>query len=294
MIDRNLAQDENPTLPADVTGGTGSNAYVVPNMIDIRDDTTLHVRGSLRNPANNALRVGRWVQRYLPADCRHVPDRHELTGVQPTRGFDHKWDFVTEDAYKRADKYYQFGVYENLIDSRGQYYRVELLGGPQGPAVQDVVGRVWKNDDTSAGDSRLRMNTINFNWGISKQADGAIVKAAQSDNPDELWVNNFNDRPSISMYEGTTRFRILERKPLGLIAVFYDKRDDELQAASNLPQPTTLSVDDVETTEIPDVFKIDEGETIPPAFPSPPPPFPTLAPTLSLSPAPSETQVRTV
>ena len=269
LIDRDLAQDQDPTLPADVTGGTG-NAYVVVNMIDIRDDTTLHVRGSLRNPLNQALRVGRWVQRYLPADCRHVPDRHELAGVKPVLGFDHKWDFVSEDTYKRADKYYQFGVYENLIDSRGQYYRVELLAGPQGePSVQDVVGRVWKNDDTSAGDKRLRMNTINFHWGINKQADGAIVKAAQSDNPDELWADDFNNRPSISMYEGTTRFRILERKPLGLIAVFYDKRDDELQATSNLPQPTTLSHDDVETTEIPNAWKTDEGETIPPALPPP-------------------------
>ena len=76
----------------------------------------------------------------------------------------------------------------------------------------------------------------------------------------------FSKRSSISMYEPTARFRILERKPLGLIAVFYDKRDDELQPASNLPQPTTLSHDTVES-EIPDSWKTADGETLAPALP---------------------------
>ena len=271
VVDRTRAQEQNPPFPAEVTAGSAS-AYVAVNTIDIRDDTTLHVRGSQRSPVTQSLRVGRWVQRYLPADCRHVPDRHDLTGQKPTRGFDHKWDFVSELAYQRADKFYQFGVYEDLLDSRGQYYRVELLPSPGGtPGVQDVAGRVWKNDDTAAGEDRLQMNTINFNWALEKNADGAIVKTMQSNDPDdpELFVHEFRKRKSISMYERTTRFRLLERKPLGLIAVFYDKRDDELQAASNLPQPTTLSHDDVETTEILDVWKTADGETIPPALPAP-------------------------
>ena len=63
------------------------------------------------------------------------------------------------------------------------------------------------------------------------------------------------------MYEPTTRFRILERKPLGLIAVFYDKRDDELQSATDLPHPTTFRKDFVEAS-IPDTWKIEDGETV--------------------------------
>ena len=148
LIDPAIAQDQNPQLPAEVSNGP-ANAYVVVNTIDLRDDTMLHVRGSLRSPVTQTLRAGRWVQRYLPADCRHVPERHELTGQKPAVGFNHKWDFVSEAAYQRADRFYQFGVYEDLLDSRAQYYEVELLPSPGGtPRVEDVVGRVWKNDET--------------------------------------------------------------------------------------------------------------------------------------------------
>ena len=271
LVAADSAQDQDPQLPPDVTNGP-ANAYVVVNTIDLRDDTFLHVRGSLRNPITNTLRAGRWVQRYLPADCRHMPDRHDLTGAKPAIGFNHKWDFVTNDAYKRADKFYQFGVYENLIDSRAQYYRVELLARPGGtPAFADVDGRVWRSDkNVLDGADRLRANTINFNWNVKKE-NGAIVKRMSSTNPvdDELLVHEFSQRPSLSMYEPSARFRILERKPLGLIAVFYDKRDDELQPASNLPQPTTLSHDTTETDEIPIAWKTADGEVIPPALPPP-------------------------
>jgi hypothetical protein len=114
------------------------------------------------------------------------------------------------------------------------------------------------------------MNTINFNWNLKKE-NGAIVKRMSSANPvdDELLVHEFRNRPSISMYEPTARFRILERKPLGLIAVFYDKRDDELQAASNLPQPTTLRHDLVDAIGIPDAWRTADGEPIPPPLTDP-------------------------
>ena len=281
-VDPGVAQDQDPPLPPELTDGT-DNAYVVVNLMDMRDDTFLHVRGSLKNPATNTQRRGRWLQRYLPADCGHVPERHALTGAKPDIGYTHKWDFVSDDAYKRADKFYQFGVYEKLIDSRGQYYKVELLPSPGGtPTFADVNGHVWINDKFILdGGDPLTMNTVNFNWNLPKE-NGAIVKrtSATSDDPEydpstdsELFVHEFRKRPSISMYEPTARFRILERKPLGLIAVFYDKRDDELQSASNLPQPTMLSHDIVES-EIPDAWKTAEGETIPPELP--PPAFPNI------------------
>jgi len=137
------------------------------------------------------------------------------------------------------------------------------------PRFEDVMGRVWKNDKFIEGEDRLRMNTINFNWALAKE-NGAIVKRTKSDDPvsPELFVHEFRNRPSISMYEPTARFRILERKPLGLIAVFYDKRDDELQSASNLPQPTTLRHDIIETG-IPDSWKSEDGETPAPPLPDP-------------------------
>lgn len=269
LIDSSIAQDMNPQLPNQVIKGP-DNAYVVVNTIDLRDDTTLHVRGSLRFGTNSNLRVGRWLQRYLPADCRHVPERHELTGAKPAVGFDHAWDFVSEAAYKRADNFYQFGVYEHRLDSRGQYYQIDLLPSPNGvmPRVEDVVGHVWSNDEQGAGEDRLKMNTINFNWSLPKE-NGVIVKrlTPEPDRPvaPELFAHEFRKRPSMSMYEPTTRFRILERKPLGLIAVFYDKRDDELQGASDLPHPTTFRKDFADA-DIPNDWKTEEGET-----PGPPP-----------------------
>src|SRR5688500_18133753 len=105
-----------------------------------------------------------------------------------------------------------------------------------------------------------------------KDETGNIVKRTTpgEDGPmdPKLFTHEFRLRNTMSMYKPTARFRILERKPLGLIAVFYDKRDDELQAASNLPQPTTLSHDTVET-EIPAAWKTQDGEPIPPALPAP-------------------------
>ena len=264
LIDRGVAQDQDPPLPPEVRNGSEA-AYVVVNTIDLRDDTTLHVRGSLRVGAPPALLVGRWVQRYLPADCRHVPERHELVGGRPAEGFAHTWDFISEPAYQRADQFYQFGVYEHRLDSRGQYYEIELLPDSTGaiPPVADVVGRVWQNDKDGAAADRLRHNTINFNWALPRE-NGVIVKrmTPEPDKPlaPELFVHDFRERDSMSMYEPTTRFRILERKPLGLIAVFYDKRDDELQPASDLPQPTTFVKDFVEKT-IPNHWKTEDGDT---------------------------------
>src|SRR5262249_18406309 len=108
-----------------------------------------------------------------------------------------------------------------------------------------VVGKTWLNDRQGAGEDRLKMNTIQFNWTLVKDANNVIFKrykptATTTALDPEFFVHEFRLRDSISMYELTTRFRILERKPLGLIAVFFDKRDDELQTASDLPQPTTL------------------------------------------------------
>jgi hypothetical protein len=268
LVDQSTAQDMQPQLPA-VTSNGPANAYVVVNTLDLRDDTTLHVRGSMRVGTNPNLRAGRWVQRYLPADCRHVPARYQLTGGRPASGFDHRWDFISEAAYRRADRFYHFGVYEARPDSRCQYYEIELLPGANGvtPRVEDVVGRAWSNDQKGAGDDRLRINTLNFVWSLPKE-NGTIVKRMTplADDPlsPQLFFHEYRLRSSMSMYEKTTRFRILERKPLGLIAVFYDKRDDELQSVTDLPQETTFQKDSADS-DIPNAWKIEDGETIGPA-----------------------------
>ena len=53
------------------------------------------------------------------------------------------------------------------------------------------------------------METINFNWALARE-NGAIVKRTKSDNPDELFVHEFRERSSISMYEPSARLAHLE------------------------------------------------------------------------------------
>ncbi|WP_139283237.1 hypothetical protein [Raineyella antarctica] len=278
LIDREHAQDRDPTYPDTVPTGP-ADAYVLVNTLDMRDDTTLQVRGTMRlgvvappNPPPRpdpapALRPVRWVQRYLPADGRHVPRPYQLTGGKPAVGFGHPWDVVSEEAYRRADRYYQFGVYTDSIDSRCQYYSVELLPGDDGtvPTLADVTGAVWRNgwDDgsgyadcgsapTPAG--RLDINTVNFAWTLAHDADDP----AYIDVGSGKLLRNRRCLPTISMYERTTRFKLLQRDPLGLIAVFADKRDDELQPASDLPREIVLT-EDFEHSTVPDEWEQETG-----------------------------------
>ena len=274
VIDSAIAQDFDPQLPAVTLNGPAS-AYVVVNTLDLRDDTTLHVRGTMRPSGDAPLRAGRWVQRYLPADCRHVPASYLLTGGKPTVGFDHSWDFLSEAAYRRADLFYQFGVYEPRVDSRCQYDEVELLPGANGelPYIDDVVDSVWRNDKEVAAEDRMRINTTNFVWSLSKDVDGAIVKSLlpmpEDELSPELLVRDRRKLHTMSMYEKTTRFRLLERKPLGLIAVFYDKRDDELQCATGLPHAAIFREDLVEA-DIPAAWQNeDAGKVCEPSLHSP-------------------------
>ncbi|MFG1834051.1 hypothetical protein [Micromonospora chersina] len=266
IVDAATAQDADQDFPAIMNSGS-ANAYVAVNTLDLRDDTTLHVRGTRRERAGAPLRAGRWVQRYLPADCRHVPAPHQLTGGKPKVGFGHGWDFVSETAYRRADQFYQFGVYEPDIDSRCQYYEVELLPGEDGrvPDVQDVVGGVWRNDQESSPVERLHHNTTNFVWKPTKNNSGMIELSG------DALLRDRRTLPTMSMYEPTTRFRLLERKPHGVILVFYDKRDDELQPASDLPHETLLR-EDFEDAAIPTEWGNETGGQAcgPTPFPRPP------------------------
>lgn len=223
-------------LAEDVVGGNGqlparTIECLHPNTLGLREDATLHVRGFKRSVDGRSLIEGRWFQKYLPADCRHVPRRHELvSNRKPAVGFSHPWDFVSEDCYRNADRFYQFGVYQTQIDARSQYYEVELL-----PYENNVIppvdpAEIWINGWRNAPDGKpLRIDTINFNWAIPQDGDGYT-------RPADLALDR--SKEDLSLHEAKTRFRLLDRGPLGLIAVFCDKRDDDLHAASHLPQFT--------------------------------------------------------
>ncbi|MGC4098953.1 MAG: hypothetical protein QM706_17730 [Nitrospira sp.] len=93
------------------------NEILYVNTLGIREDTTLYLRGFKKIADGQKPVEGRWFQKYLPADFRHFPHRLELeVGIKPKRGFEHAWDFITEEAFQNADHFFSFGVYEKKIE----------------------------------------------------------------------------------------------------------------------------------------------------------------------------------
>lgn len=219
-------------------GVSNSAPLVFTNSLTLREDTTMVCVGrytlEVSGPDAKMVR-GRWFQKYLPANLRHAPEPYELTRAQkPARGFDHEWDFFSERAYQFADRYHLFGVYQDVIDSRCQYYEVDLLPDNSGnlPSVSFITSQVWSDSGVSP-QLRLHHNTINTDWSLSQVKPGYISLR-------DGFVKSRIGLPTMSMYEPTTRFRLIDRGPRGLIAIFHDKRDDELQTASELPQEVKL------------------------------------------------------
>lgn len=220
------------------------DTVVYVNTLELRDDLVLHVRGKTRVPHHDDLVDARWFQTYLPSSFRQRPRHTRLDGGMPPRGFVHRWHLISEAAFRRADRHYQLGVYDPLTESRCQYYEVELLEGEDGalPPIPSLSRQVWRNDPKSATPP-LTINTDNVNLWFSKRSNGYIPLTRAN------WIEE-RRHLTMSMYEPTTRFRLLRRAPLGIIAVFFDKRDDELQSASPLPRETDLALDDVEVTDV--------------------------------------------
>lgn len=254
LSDEDVGAASGPLPTQDAQRAKG-NVLVYVNSVELRDDLTFHVRGFMRLDAGNEvfLREVRWFQPYLPVDLRHMPRRDQLQpGRKPAIGFAHPWQLVSEAAFRRADKFYQFGVYEDPIESRCQYYEVELLTEEEGDPVPPsfVAGRVWRNDPQCSKEW-LSINTDNVNLNFTKLASGYIPLTRDN-------LMRERRKLTMSMYESTTRFRLLERRPKGLLAVFFDKRDDELQAASHLPREAVFCLDS-EESEIPEGWEDEAG-----------------------------------
>jgi hypothetical protein len=221
-----------PALPSSDAMTRVPIVYV--NTLELRDDLTFRVAGWTPSALRGAPAVSGWYyQRYLPATQRHTPDALELRPRRkPSEAYAHPWHFLSRRAAQAAERFYQFGVYEDPIESRCQFYEVELLssGGGVGPVPGSVDGGTWRNV-TLGDDRRLRFHTRHVDWqAVGARRFVAVADMAAVRSPDQ----------SLSMYEPHVHFRLQSRGPLGLIAVFADKRDDELQPASFLPQKTGL------------------------------------------------------
>jgi hypothetical protein len=200
-----------------------------PQTIGLRDDMTIHVKGTFGGQG------GRWFQRYLPADNRHVPLFPPLalgdTPQKPASGYNHPWQFLPEETFARADQFPFFGVYSRKVDSRSQYYRLRIT------SEDDPTGKKWVDESNS-----LHVTAARFNWAVLE--------------PSERPLNNmkFIEWPAVpappSKYECKAAFRIEERGPLGWIALHWDKRDDEIMRFRLLPREVELTSEGLSLTAV--------------------------------------------
>jgi hypothetical protein len=196
---------------------TGTGDTVFPQTIRLRDDMTIHVKGT-----RNGI-VGRWFQRYLPASNQLVPPSTELVaGQRPGRSYTHAWKFIREPLYQLADQFSQFGVYDQ-VDSRTQYYPVQPASDADATALATAPANDWWTDLAALyiQTYSFRVDTLPVPWPPFPPYKKDLKMAAASlFNPEML-------------------LRIVKRGPRW-IAMRRDKRDDDLAAFTGLP--LTLNV----------------------------------------------------
>jgi hypothetical protein len=228
-----------------------------PGTLGLREDLTLHLRGFQTLPGSVKRVVGRFFQRVLPANLNPVPRSLDLTSGKPAAGYTHDWHFFSEAAWARADRFLVMGAYERRVSARCQYYSIEILPDRDGKVVDIglLTGNIWRNEP-NAGIPPLAHDTENFTWKVG----GSAIKLGDL-------LERRAERDSMSMYENVTRFRLLDRGRRGLIAVYFDPRDDELQPASHLPQRVPLSRDDRVPEEDPFIVRLPDIRPGPPRPP---------------------------
>jgi hypothetical protein len=119
----------------------GHEHSVPPGRFGLREDMTLYVHERHRESKDVV-----WYQKYLPASTEVRPTSGELRlrGARegdkapdrdfdvpkPERGFAHPWQWLPEPLFRFVHtRSSHFGCYERSVDSRWQYYRVEILEG---------------------------------------------------------------------------------------------------------------------------------------------------------------------
>lgn len=205
--------------PAAESAGTepveqSSGDTVYPQTIRLREDTTLHAKGTRARPGAQRADVGRWYQRYLPSSNKLVPQEKGLVPHDPPQrpepGFNHAWKFLPEDLFQLADRFSHFGVYDS-VDSRTQYYVVDPAAESDARALGEGQAEPWLDHMY-----RLYRWSPKFPWSAPLQLFS----------PWNL-VPGVLDRRPPSLFNRQTRLRIVRRGDRW-IAMHWDKRDDEL------------------------------------------------------------------
>lgn len=236
----------------------------------LREDMTLYVRQRVDD------REWVWFQKYMPADQGMRPDGDPLRLPQdgigrmaaaitaaasmgnadkPPTGFDHPWQFVRADVFHEMHaRFSHFGIYERQVDSRSQYYCIdvgkyeELLSTASPDTVwADLDRQLFINQPTLDWDELNplledgSLATIGGAIGadiltaIGLLASGELTRGGLRDLVRNLKGTRFvKVRHDRSLFNERFIFRLIYREPLGWLLIHYDKRDDDLLAFSNL------------------------------------------------------------
>ena len=199
--------------PPDETVGPADNtAY--PQSIRLRDDMTIHIKGR-----HNGV-VGRWCQRYLPANNQLAGE--SVQGMQPTTGYSHPWRFVPEPIFAFADRFSHFFVYD-VVDSRTKYYPIDIGS----PTYVNILQAADPNEMWGDSTGQLFINASAF----------SIEKLNIPWPP--TWPPPLKPTSPASFYNDQTWLRIVKRGTQW-IAMHWDKRDDDMEPLSGLPKVVNL------------------------------------------------------
>ena len=187
-----------------------------PQKIVLRDDLTICVPGSKRlvNRRERPIIYGWHYQTYLPASKKE-PAAGRDTPVKTK--FSHPWKFMTNECFEHANASFHFGDYAaktKPYDNRSQFYPLDCSSHKNPEDWSEEI--VWSPADKEALFT-FQPSLLHVTKDLEK-----LLKELPID-PTELIC-----QCPPSLFNDKVMFRIRHCHILGLIAMYWDKRDDDL------------------------------------------------------------------
>lgn len=191
---------------------------------------------------------------------------------KPAMGFVHPWSFWRAGVFTLADRFSHLGVYA-VVNARTQFYALDVLDGT---VIGEAPG-TWTftdaQDSREAQPGQLYIKALKLHWGeaarhlrkllldfyslplaFTIQKVRMLISVLSAVEPmvkdgilrwevpprDAAEANDQLRASRRSMYLRDGVFDLRHAGPLGVIATWHDKRDDDLISLSDLPMETTL------------------------------------------------------